>query len=86
MGWPAITATVSLLVLTIIRTFVPPPGLRHLPRAPIIPLLYSYLTGEAEDRRIKRLIIPFANEKKDGVVLVYAFGRWIVHVVDHKVR
>ncbi|PPQ77543.1 hypothetical protein CVT24_005233, partial [Panaeolus cyanescens] len=65
--------------------FTPPSELRHLPRAPILPLLWSYARGEVEDVRIKRLLLPFANEKGEGVVLVYALGRWIVHVLDHQI-
>ena len=41
--------------------------------------------GEVEDVRIKKLILPFANEKGEGVVVIYALGRWIVHVLDRKV-
>lgn len=65
--------------------FTPPAELRHLPMVPILPLLWSYMSGEVEDLRIKRLLLPFANEKGEAVVVVYALGRWIVHVLDHQV-
>jgi hypothetical protein len=81
------SAGVALLALGagIYKLLTPPAELAHLPRVPIFPLLCSYAKGEVEDQRIKRLIVPFANERQEGAVLVYAFGRWIVHVVDHKV-
>lgn len=65
--------------------FTVPAHLRHLPCVPIFPLLKSYFSGEVEDTRIRRLILPFANEKKEGVVLVWALGRWMVHIIDEKV-
>ncbi|THU85194.1 cytochrome P450 [Dendrothele bispora CBS 962.96] len=49
------------------KQFIPPAELRHLPRVPILPLLWSYVRGEVEDVRIKRLIVPFANEQKEGI-------------------
>ncbi|KAK1236607.1 hypothetical protein PQX77_000159 [Marasmius sp. AFHP31] len=76
--------TCALCVL-VVKQFTPPAELQHLPRVPILPLLWSYAKGEVEDVRIKKLIVPFANEKNEGVVVVYALGRWIVHVLDHKI-
>ncbi|TRM57260.1 cytochrome P450, partial [Schizophyllum amplum] len=81
--WVLLTA-VGLLVIACRRLFTPPPELAHLPRVPVLPLLWSYFTGEVEDVRIKRLLLPFA-ERGEGVVLVYALGRWIVHVLDDKI-
>uniref|UniRef100_D8Q5V5 Cytochrome P450 n=1 Tax=Schizophyllum commune (strain H4-8 / FGSC 9210) TaxID=578458 RepID=D8Q5V5_SCHCM len=43
------------------RLFTPPAELAHLPRVPVLPLLWSYFTGEVEDKRIKRLLMPFAE-------------------------
>lgn len=83
-GWQTLLSIVLIFVF-VKWAFTPPAELRHLPRAPIIPLLWSYASGEVEDVRIKRLLLPFANEKGEGVVLVYALGRWIVHVLDHQV-
>ena len=74
-----------LSVYLILSAFTVPAHLRHLPCVPIFPLLKSYLTGEVEDTRIKRLVLPFANERKEGVVLVWALGRWMVHILDEKV-
>ncbi|KAK0460186.1 cytochrome P450 [Desarmillaria tabescens] len=62
---------------------VPPKNLRHLPRVAILPLLWSYLTGETEDCRIKRLVLPFSRAGEQ-VVLVWALGRWMVHILDYK--
>lgn len=75
----------ALLVHFIWRFFTVPAHLRHLPCVPIFPLLKSYLSGEVEDVRLRRLILPFANEKGEGVVLVWALGRWMVHLLDEKV-
>ena len=83
-SWQILLAFVAVSVLAK-WMFTPPAELRHLPRVPILPLLWSYVSGEVEDVRIKRLLLPFANEKGEGVVLVYALGRWIVHVLDHQV-
>ncbi|PPR01287.1 hypothetical protein CVT24_006362 [Panaeolus cyanescens] len=84
VGWQTLLPVV--LVIAFIKwIFTPPAELRHLPRAPILPLLWSYARGEVEDVRIKRLLLPFANERGEGVVLVYALGRWIVHVLDHQI-
>lgn len=80
-----VLAVVAILFLTHHFFFVPR-ELRHLPRVPIPPLLWSYLTAEPEDKRLTRLVLPFANERKEEVVLVWALGRWMVHVLDHKVR
>ena len=77
--------SIALIVLVCNRLLTPPAELAHLPRVPVLPLLWSYFTGEVEDVRIKRLFMPFA-ERGEGVVLVYALGRWIVHVLDEKVR
>ena len=75
---------VTLAVL-IVRQLTVPRELRHLPIVPILPLLWSYISGEAENERIERLYVPFANEKGEGLVVVYALGRWISHVLDPKV-
>ncbi|TFY79240.1 hypothetical protein EWM64_g4773 [Hericium alpestre] len=85
LSWPAIAGVFALLSVYVVRALTPPPNLRHLPKVPLIPLLWSYFSGEVEDVRIKRLILPFAKEGTEGAVLVYAFGRWIVHVIDHKI-
>ena len=75
----------SLLIFLTIKQFTVPRQLAHLPKVPILPLLWSYASGEAESDRIERLILPFANERGEGVVVVYALGRWIVHCLDAKV-
>ena len=65
--------------------FVVPSKLSHLPRAPLLPLLFSYLSLEPEDQRIRRIILPFANEKGEPLVLVWTFGMWIVHIINFEV-
>jgi hypothetical protein len=82
--WPYILGVT--LVYFIYTSFRVPAELAHLPRVPVIPTLISYAKGEVEDARIKRLILPFANEKGESVVVIYALGRWIVHVLDAKVH
>jgi hypothetical protein len=84
-GTIAGTFVIVFLVHFIWSFFTVPSHLRHLPCVPIFALLKSYLSGEVEDARIKRLILPFANEKGEGVVLVWALGRWMVHILDEKV-
>ncbi|PBK95936.1 cytochrome P450 [Armillaria gallica] len=72
------------LLLCWYRVAIPPRHLRHLPRVAILPLLWSYLTGETEDCRIKRLVLPFSKDAGDQIVLVWALGRWMVHILDFK--
>ena len=74
-----------VIAFVIFRLSTVPSHLRHLPRVPIFPLLVSYLSGEVEDVRIKRLILPYANERGEGLVLVWALGRWMIHILDYKV-
>ncbi|EIW58355.1 cytochrome P450 [Trametes versicolor FP-101664 SS1] len=59
-----------------------PAHLRHLPKVPVMPLLLSYLSGEVEERRVKRIIIPFAQKAGTDVVLVFCLGEWVVHIVE----
>lgn len=77
---------VCVVVFIVAKSFFfVPAELRHLPRVPILPLLWSYLSGEEENKRLRKLILPFANAKKEEVVLVWALGRWMVHILDQKV-
>ncbi|KAG7442315.1 cytochrome P450 [Guyanagaster necrorhizus] len=73
-----------LLLLCWYRIAIPPRNLRHLPRVAILPLLWSYLRGETEDCRIKRLVLPFSRDAGEQVVLVWVLGRWMVHILDFK--
>ncbi|KAH7930352.1 hypothetical protein BV22DRAFT_74870 [Leucogyrophana mollusca] len=73
-----------LVVWSTYCLFSVPAHLRHLPVVPLIPLLRSYASREADDVRIRRLILPFANKESNGVVLVWAMGIWMVHVIDPK--
>lgn len=77
-------AALALFVIAAYRALSVPADIRHLPRVPILPLLWSYLTVEIEDRRFERLILPFA-ERGEGVVVVWALGRWMIHILDPKV-
>lgn len=72
------------LVTVVYRAFRVPAELRHLPRVSIFRLLISYLTVEMENNRLERLLMPFAK-RGDGVVVVWALGRWMVHILDEKV-
>jgi hypothetical protein len=62
-----------------------PSNLRHLPRVSPYATIWSYARRESVDRRVKRLILPFA-ERGEGVVSVYMLGKWGVHVLDANVR
>lgn len=81
-----LSATVLLLLVVVGPHVLVPQQLRHLPRVPVLPLLWSYLRGESDDERIRRLILPFATEKNEELVLVWALGRWVVHILDLQVR
>jgi hypothetical protein len=59
-----------------------PSHLRHLPRLPVWPIVKSLLSGETESSRIRRLIVPFADSRGCGLVLVWALGNWYAHIVD----
>ncbi|KAJ6492569.1 cytochrome P450 [Mycena vitilis] len=78
-------AAVSVVLVLIGRLFIVPSGLRHLPRVPILPLLKSYLSMEPEDTRIRNLILPFVNNREEGVVLVWALGKWMLHILDQQI-
>ncbi|KAJ7750445.1 cytochrome P450 [Mycena maculata] len=80
--WPWLLC--STIVLGVRNLFAVPRELRHLPKIPVIPTLLSYVRGEVEDQRIKRLLLPYAN-RGEPAVIVYALGRWIVHVMDRKI-
>ncbi|RPD54278.1 cytochrome P450 [Lentinus tigrinus ALCF2SS1-7] len=80
-----IALTLSLLLATAVYRWTSvPPDLRHIPKVPIWPLIWSYLSGEVEERRIKRIILPFARKADADVVLVFVLGQWMVHVLDAK--
>ncbi|KAH7908425.1 cytochrome P450 [Hygrophoropsis aurantiaca] len=81
LSWVCAAAMAALLIQ---RVFTVPAHLRHLPRVPMLALLISYLSGDTEDVRIKRHILPYANEQGEGLVLVWALGRWMVHILDYK--
>ncbi|KAI0083059.1 cytochrome P450 [Irpex rosettiformis] len=85
MGFIVVAACLGVCAILLCRLFVVPHDLRHLPRVPVLPLLWSYSRGEPEDKRLRRLVLPFANEMGEEIVLVWALGRWMVHILDHKV-
>ncbi|KAJ8496055.1 hypothetical protein ONZ51_g1369 [Trametes cubensis] len=74
----------ALLWLAVYRWVRVPPHLRHIPKVPILPLLRSYLSGEVEEQRVKRVILPFAEKARTNVVLVFIVGEWQVHVLEGK--
>lgn len=61
-----------------------PRNLRHLKRVSPYATLWSYARRESVDQRIRRLILPFA-EQGEGAVAVYMLGKWGVHVLDPSV-
>lgn len=81
-----IAAVLAFLVVAVYRWVRVPAHLRHLPKVPVMPLLLSYLSGEVEERRVKRIIIPFAQKAGNDVVLVFCLGEWVVHIVEANVR
>ncbi|KAH7883400.1 cytochrome P450 [Phlebopus sp. FC_14] len=80
--WCCPLAVAALFLLH--RTVTPPRAIRHLPCVPILPLLRSYLLREPDDVRFQRLIMPFADEKGEGVVVVWTLGLWMIHIIDRK--
>ncbi|CAK5269981.1 unnamed protein product [Mycena citricolor] len=82
LHWALAAAVIGFFVW---RVFVVPAPLRHLPRVSIYALLKSYLAMEPEDVRIRKLIMPFVNERREGLVLVWALGKWMVHVLDQQI-
>ena len=81
-----IVAVVAVaLCFLVYRLLSVPSHLRHIPTVPILPLLRSYLSGEAEEHRVKRLILPFAKRMHTNVVLVFCLGDWMVQILDPKV-
>ena len=86
LGWYTCLVLTVLGLYLLLKQLTVPRELSHLPVVPIMPLLWSYAIGEPENERIERLILPFANSKGEGLVVVYALGRWMIHVLDWKVR
>ncbi|KAI0752873.1 cytochrome P450 [Daedaleopsis nitida] len=76
---------VALLAYSLYSWTIVPSHLRHKPTVPLLPLLLSYLRGEVEEQRVKRLVLPFAHRARTNVVVVFSLGEWIVHVVDGKI-
>lgn len=75
----------TLVILHVIPRLKCPTCLRHLPRVSMFATLLSLLTGETEERRVKRLMLPVAEEHGAGLVVVWAIGGWYVHVLDFEV-
>ncbi len=78
-------AVFAIFAAAIYRWVRVPPELRHIPKVPILPLLHSYLSGEVEEQRVKRVLLPFARKARSNVVLVFCLGEWMIHVMDAKV-
>ena len=76
-----ICATLFVSIWQFLRV---PSHLRHIPTVPILPLLFSYLSGEVEEQRVKRLVLPFAKKMHTDVVLVYCLGDWMVQIIHPK--
>lgn len=75
------------LVLAILAywIFACPRHLRHLPRVPVWPTLLSFLSGETDADRLRRLVLPYADAHGHGLVLLWMLGDWYIHVLDPKV-
>lgn len=83
----AISAVViSVVVIFVVPLFRCPKHLRHLPQVPLIPTIISFVSGETEERRVQRLLLPTARRYDSGVVVLWALGDWYVHIVDYKVH
>ncbi|TFK35800.1 cytochrome P450 [Crucibulum laeve] len=83
MLYPTLLFTALALFLKWI--FTPPAKLRHLPRVSFFRVLWSYANKETEEARIRKLYIPFMQEKGEGVAISYALGRWLIHILDPKI-
>ncbi|KAI0751675.1 cytochrome P450 [Daedaleopsis nitida] len=77
-------ALVGALCFGLYRLLRVPPHLRHIPKVPLWPLLLSYFSGEVEEQRVKRLVLPFAARMRTDIVLVYCLGDWMVQVLEPK--
>ncbi|TFK86990.1 cytochrome P450 [Polyporus arcularius HHB13444] len=76
--------TLAALCLAAYRLLRVPAHLRHIPTVPLWPLLRSYLSGEVEEQRVKRLVLPFAKQMQTDVVLVFCLGDWMVQILEPK--
>ncbi|KAI1796690.1 cytochrome P450 [Ganoderma leucocontextum] len=74
--------SVAALGFSLYRLFRVPSHIQHIPTVPLWPLMKSYLSGECEEQRVKRLVLPFAREKQTQVVLVFCLGDWMVQVLE----
>ncbi|KAI0029802.1 cytochrome P450 [Vararia minispora EC-137] len=72
----------ALCVPFALAIFCLPEELRKKPRVPVIPTFLSFLAGETEDVRTRRLILRTAQQHDSGLVIMWALGSWYVHVVD----
>jgi hypothetical protein len=70
----------SYLVKTFWCAFVVPKELSHIPKVNTVGWFWSVLTGESNDTRIKKLMLPMMNEH--GLCLKYIMGRWVLTVGD----
>ncbi|TBU29643.1 cytochrome P450 [Dichomitus squalens] len=76
-----VLATLCVFIYHLLRV---PHHLRHIPKVPLWPLLLSYFSGEVEEQRVKRLVLPFAKQMRTEVVLVYCLGDWMVQILEPK--
>ncbi|PCH41958.1 cytochrome P450 [Wolfiporia cocos MD-104 SS10] len=53
------------------RLIRPPRALRGIPQVPVWRLCISYLLGEIEEKRTKRILLPFALRNHTDVILVW---------------
>lgn len=70
----------SYLVKTFWRALVVPKELAHIPKVDTIGWFWSVITGESNDTRIQKLMLPLMNQY--GLCLKYIMGRWVLTVGD----
>lgn len=58
-----------------------PRKLLHLKHVSPYATLWSYAIRESVDQRIRRLVLPFAEQGEEAVA-VYMLGKWGVHILD----
>jgi hypothetical protein len=76
-GRTALMLPPLLLALALHAFISVPQDLAHLPRAPLWPLLKSYIRNEPDDVRYRTQLLPMLDRDGHGVVLVWTLGQWM---------
>ncbi|KAJ6476930.1 cytochrome P450 4F5 [Mycena sanguinolenta] len=83
-GISCISKAILVLALLAVTTHYQlscPRKLRHLKRVSPYAMLWSYAIRESVGQRVRRLILPLAEEGETAVA-VYMLGKWGVHLLD----